>query len=67
MVGKASTRAKNKYNKNNYDQFLVTVPAGKKAALNELSKKFGYKSRNEFIIHAIESTYGINLKDETID
>ena len=32
--GKASTRAKNKYNAKAYDQFLVTVPAGQKEIIN---------------------------------
>ena len=47
--GTPATKAKNKYNAKAYDQFLVTVPTGQKAA-----KKQGYKSRNEFIVAAIE-------------
>lgn len=52
--GTAATRAKNKYNAKNYDQFLVTVPAGQKAEIDKLVKSLGYRSRNEFIIAAIE-------------
>lgn len=51
--GKASTRAKNKYNAKTYDQFLVTVPAGQKEIINTAAKKQGYNSRNEFIVKAI--------------
>ncbi|WP_243100603.1 antitoxin [Roseburia sp. AM59-24XD] len=36
--GTAATRAKNKYNAKNYDQFLVTVPAGRKRKSTSLSK-----------------------------
>lgn len=52
-IGKASTRAKNKYNAKAYDQFLVTVPAGHKEIINAAAKKQGYSSRNEFIVKAI--------------
>ena len=51
---KASTIAKNKYNAKAYDQFLVTVPTGQKAEIDKEAKKQGYKSRNEFIVAAIE-------------
>lgn len=51
--GKASTRAKNKYNTKTYDQFLVTVPAGQKEIINTAAKEQGYNSRNEFIVKAI--------------
>lgn len=52
--GKAATRAKNKYNAKTYDQFIVTVPVGQKAEIDKEAKKQGYKSRNEFVIAAIE-------------
>ena len=51
--GKASTRAKNKYNAKTYDQFLVTVPAGQKEIINTAAKEQGYNSRYEFIVKAI--------------
>ena len=51
--GKASTRAKNKYNAKTYDQFLVTVPAGQNEIINTAAKEQGYNSRNEFIVKAI--------------
>ncbi|RHK55873.1 ribbon-helix-helix domain-containing protein [Lachnospira eligens] len=52
--GKAATRAKNKYNAKTYDQFIVTVPVGQKAEIDKEAKKQGYKSRNEFVVAAIE-------------
>lgn len=52
--GKAATRAKNKYNAKTYDQFVVTVPVGQKAEIDKEAKKQGYKSRNEFVVAAIE-------------
>ena len=52
--GAPATKAKNKYNAKAYDQFLVTVPTGQKAEIDKEAKKQGYKSRNEFIVAAIE-------------
>lgn len=51
--GTPATKAKNKYNAKAYDQFLVTIPAGKKAELDRIAKEQGYKSRNEFVVAAI--------------
>lgn len=51
--GKPATRAKNKYNAKNYDQFLITVPKGQKAEIEKAAEEQGYKSRNEFIVAAI--------------
>ena len=51
--GKASTRAKNKYNAKEYDQFLITVPTGHKDLISAAAKEQGYSSRNEFIVTAI--------------
>lgn len=50
----ACDKGKNKYNAKAYDQFLVTVPTGQKAEIDKEAKKQGYKSRNEFIVAAIE-------------
>ena len=52
--GTASTRAKNRYNAKNYDQFIITVPIGEKAHIDQVAKEQGYKSRNEFIVTAIK-------------
>ena len=52
--GTPATKAKKKNNAKAYDQFLVTVPTGQKAEIDKEAKKQGYKSRNEFIVAAIE-------------
>lgn len=52
--GKPATKAKNKYNAKAYDQFLVTVPTGEKVEIDKVAKEQGYKSRNEFVVAAIE-------------
>ena len=54
MVGKASTRAKNKYNAANYDRFLVVVPKGRKADFSEHIRTYKYDSLNAFVVRAIE-------------
>ena len=66
--GKASTRAKNKYNAKAYDQFLVTVPAGQKEIINTAAKEQGYNSRNEFIVKAINErgTKSMSEKERAI-
>lgn len=56
--GKSSTRAKNKYNAKAYDQFLVTVPAGEKEEIDRVAAGQGYKSRNEFVVAAINEKKG---------
>lgn len=50
---KASTRAKNKYNSQNYDRLYPIVKKGKKAEYEAAAKNAGM-SLNEFIISAIE-------------
>ncbi len=53
--GTPSTRAKNKWNKENYDSFLLTsIPKGKAKEWSEIAKELGYESRNKMIIEAIE-------------
>lgn len=53
--GNSATRAKNKWNKENYDSFLLTsIPKGKAKEWTEIAKELGYKSRNEMIVAAVE-------------
>ena len=52
--GAAANRAKAKYNSKAYDQMMVNVPKGQRAVIDEAAKKLGYKSRNQFIMAAIE-------------
>lgn len=50
---KAATKAKNKYNKENYDRLYPVTKKGRKKEYEEAAKKAGL-SLNDFIIKAIE-------------
>ncbi len=50
--GSSATRAKNKWNKANYDTIALTVPKGQKELITEAAKKAG-KSRNAFVYEAV--------------
>jgi len=52
-MGKATTKAKNKYNEANYDRIALVVPKGKKEEYKKLAEAAG-KSLNQFIIERIE-------------
>ena len=54
-VPKANQRAVNKYVKNNYDRVNVTMPKGKKAAIQAHAEAHG-ESANGFINRAIDQT-----------
>lgn len=60
MSGKASTKAKNKYNAKNYDSLRVVVPKGKKDIIKAHAEKNG-ESLNGFVNRAIDET----MKKET--
>lgn len=49
------TRAKAKYRKENYDTIAVYVPKGENKKLTQRIAKLGYKSKNAFIIDAINA------------
>ncbi len=51
---KSRTRSKNKYNKENYDQFLLTVPLGDADYYSAIAEKNGFPSRNAFIVSAVD-------------
>ena len=51
--GAAANKAKAKYNAKAYDQMMVNVPKGQRAVIDEAARKLGYRSRNEFIMAAI--------------
>lgn len=55
MAGKASTRAKNKYNAENYERISLVVPKGKKEAIKNHAESQG-ESLNGFISRAIDET-----------
>ncbi|MEK5415184.1 transcriptional regulator [Paenibacillus sp. FSL L8-0708] len=62
IKGKASTRAKNKYNAANYDQVKIWVKKGEREKIDIEAEKFGM-SRNAFILEAIEEKIGHAKKD----
>lgn len=53
--GKASTKAKNKYNAENYDSLRIVVPKGKKDVLKAHAQSKG-ESLNSFVNRAIDET-----------
>ena len=55
MAGKASTRAKNKYNAENYDRISLSVPKGKKEQIKAFAENKG-ESLNGFINRAVDET-----------
>ena len=52
--GAAANKAKAKYNSKAYDQMMVNVPKGQRAVIDAAAAEQGYKSRNEFIMAAIQ-------------
>lgn len=55
IMGKASTRAQNKYIDKAYDRINLTVPKGKKDRIKEHAESLG-ESVNGFINRAIDET-----------
>ncbi|MFD1176849.1 transcriptional regulator [Paenibacillus puldeungensis] len=51
--GKASTRAKDKYNSANYDQIKLWGKKGDRERIDKIAESLG-TSRNAFILEAIE-------------
>ena len=54
-MGKASTKAQNKYINKAYDRINLVVPKGKKEAIKEYADSLG-ESVNGFINRAIDET-----------
>lgn len=54
MTGKASTRAKNKYNASNYERIALVVPKGKKDIIKAYAQSKG-ESLNSFVNKAIDN------------
>lgn len=52
--GKASTRAKNKYNAANYERIALVVPKGKKDKIKAVAQRQG-ESLNGFVNKAIDN------------
>ena len=62
-MGKPATRAKNKYNAENYDRVSLSLPKGRKEELMEFAKENGYTSLNQFIADALDH-YERELKNK---
>ena len=54
-MGKAATKAKNKYNAENYERISLSVPKGEKDRIKEHAESMG-ESVNGFICRAINET-----------
>lgn len=54
-MGKAATKAKNKYNAENYERISLNVPKGEKDKIREHAEAMG-ESVNGFINRAINET-----------
>lgn len=57
--GKASTRAKNKYNAANYDSLRIVVPKGRKAAVEARAKERG-ESVNGLVNALLRADMGLS-------
>lgn len=64
--GTALTRAKNKYNKENYDRLYICVKKGEKDTYTDIAKNAGYHSLNEFVLAAIQDKISVITKDGTL-
>ena len=60
--GKASTRAKNKYNAANYDSLRIVVPKGRKNDVEAFAKEQG-ESVNGLVNSLLRSAMGWNEED----
>ena len=60
--GKASTRAKNKYNASNYDSIRVVVPKGRKSAIEAKAKEAGV-SINSVVNEALRTFVGMSEEE----
>lgn len=60
--GKASTRAKNKYNAANYDNLRIVVPKGRKADIEDRSKALG-ESVNGYVGRLVRADLGLSEAD----
>lgn len=62
LQGKASTRAKNKYNAANYDNLRIVVPKGRKEEIEEFARAQG-ESVNGLVNALLRSAMGMTEED----
>ena len=60
--GKASTRAKNKYNAANYDSLRIVVPKGRKIDVESFAKEQG-ESVNGLVNSLLRNAMGLTEED----
>lgn len=60
--GKAATRAKNKYNSNNYDSLRIVVPKGQKQAVEAFAREQG-ESVNGMVNTLIRAKMGLSEEE----
>ncbi len=60
--GKASTRAKNKYNAANYDSLRIVVPKGRKADIEAFAKEQG-ESVNGLVNGLLRNAMGLTEEE----
>jgi len=60
--GKASTRAKNKYNAANYDSLRIVVPKGRKSVIEEYAKAQG-ESVNGLVNGLLRNAIGLSEEE----
>lgn len=69
-MGKAQTRASNKYIAKVYDRIPLVIPKGRKADLKAIAERAG-ESVNSYVIKAVLSRMGVtdwdDLDDRTAD
>lgn len=65
-MGKAQTRASNKYIAKAYDRVPLVIPKGRKADLQAAAERTG-ESVNSYVIKAVLSRMGITDWDELDD
>ena len=53
-MGTSTTRAKNKWNKENLDHYHLTLPKGKKPKYMEAAKKLDYGYLSKLILAAVD-------------
>lgn len=61
--GKASTRAKNKYNAENYDSLRIVIPKGQKATVQAAAEQEG-ESINSYTNKALLARMGLTAWPE---
>ena len=65
QMGNAATRAKNKYNEENYERVALNIKKGTKSTLTSVAKEQG-QSLNGFIKAAVKEKYEV-LTGEKIE